>query len=71
MIFRLLTEHNLEWLSVEKAAQARLSLHLSKCHIVGNQATPQIYCPKNVTVITGLQNTMVVTTMALKGHQLH
>ena len=30
MSVKLLTEHHLE------AAQARLSLHLSKCHIVGN-----------------------------------
>ena len=36
MIVKLLTEHHLEVLSLQKAAQARLSLHLSKCHIVGN-----------------------------------
>ena len=35
MIVNLLTEH-LEFLSLKEAAQARLSLHLSKCHIVGN-----------------------------------
>ena len=33
---KLLTEHNLEFLSLKEAVQARLSLHLSKCHIVGN-----------------------------------
>ena len=33
---KLLTEHHLEFLSLKEAAQARLSLHLSKCHIVGN-----------------------------------
>ena len=33
---KLLTEHHLECLSLKEAAQARLSLHLSKCHIVGN-----------------------------------
>ena len=32
----LLTEHHLEFLSLKEAAQARLSLHLSKLHIVGN-----------------------------------
>ena len=31
MIVKLLTEHHLEF----EAAQARLSLHISKCHIVG------------------------------------
>ena len=37
MTVKLLTEHNLEFLSLKEAAQARLSIHLSKCHIVGNQ----------------------------------
>ena len=36
MIVKLQTEHRLEFLSSKEAAQARLSLHLSKCHIVGN-----------------------------------
>ena len=36
MIIRLLTEHHLESLSLKKATQAHLSLHLSKCYIVGN-----------------------------------
>ena len=37
MTVKLLTEHHLEFLRLKKgAAQARLSLHLSKCHIVGN-----------------------------------
>ena len=35
MIVKLLTEHHLECLSLKEAAEARLSLHLSKCHIVG------------------------------------
>ena len=33
MIVNLLTEHHLEFLSLKEAAQARLSLHLSKYHI--------------------------------------
>ena len=33
MVVKLLTEHHLEFLSFKKAAQARLSLHLSKCQI--------------------------------------
>ena len=36
MIVKLLNEHQLEFLSLKKAAQARLNLHMSKCHIVGN-----------------------------------
>ena len=31
-----MTEHHLEFISLKEAAQAHLSLHLSKCHIVGN-----------------------------------
>ena len=31
---KLLTEHHLEFLSLKEAAQARLSLHMPKCHIV-------------------------------------
>ena len=36
MIVKLLTEHHLEFLSLKEAAQARLSLHISKCYIVEN-----------------------------------
>ena len=36
MIVKLLTEHHLEFLSLKEAAEARPSLHMSKCHIVGN-----------------------------------
>ena len=36
MSVKLLTEYHLEFLSLKEAAQAHLSLHLSKCHIVGN-----------------------------------
>ena len=36
MIVKLLTEHHLEFLSLKGAAEARRSLHMSKCHIVGN-----------------------------------
>ena len=36
MIVKLLTEHHLEFLSLKETAEARLSLHLSKCQIVGN-----------------------------------
>ena len=36
MIVKLLTEHHLEFLSLKEETQTRLSLHLSKCQIVGN-----------------------------------
>ena len=36
MTVKLLTEQHLESLSLNETTQARLSLHLSKCHIVGN-----------------------------------
>ena len=36
MIVKLLTEHHLEFLSLKEAAEARRSLHLSKCQIFGN-----------------------------------
>ena len=42
MIVKLLTEHHLEFLSL-KAAEARPSLHLSKCQIVGNLMPRLIY----------------------------
>ena len=36
MTVKLLTERHLELLSLKGAAETRLSLHLSECHIVGN-----------------------------------
>ena len=39
MSVKLLTENYLEFLSLKGATQARLSLHMSKCHIVGNHVT--------------------------------
>ena len=36
MTVKLLTEQHLELLSLKEAAEARLSVHFSKCHIVGN-----------------------------------
>ena len=46
MTAKLLTEHNLEFLSLKEAAQARLSLHLSKYHIVGNRVS-WLFCFEN------------------------
>ena len=36
MNVRVLTEHHYEFLSLKGGIQARLSLHMSKCHIVAN-----------------------------------
>ena len=35
-LLRLLIEHQLEFLCIYNAAQARLSLHLPECHMTGN-----------------------------------
>ena len=43
MIVKLLTEHHLEFLSLKEAAEARPSLHLSKCQIIGN-LMPGLIC---------------------------
>ena len=45
MTVELLSEHYLEFLSSKEAAQARTSLQLSKCHIVGNLMPRLIYIP--------------------------
>ena len=39
MTDKLLTEPHLRFLSLKEAAQARLNLHLSKYHIVGNHVS--------------------------------
>ena len=43
MSVKLLTEHHLEFLSLKGGCQARLSLHLSKCQIVGNHMLQLIF----------------------------
>ena len=43
MTVKLLTEQHLEILSLKGAAEARLSLQLSKCHIVGNHMSWLIF----------------------------
>ena len=40
---KLLTEHHLEFLSLKGAAQARVSVHLSKCYVVGNHKSRLYY----------------------------
>ena len=46
MMVELLAEHHLECLSLKlkEAAEARPSLHLSKCQIVGNHMSWLICC---------------------------
>ena len=43
MNIKLITKHHLEFVSLKEAAQARLNLHSSKCHIVGNHMSLLIY----------------------------
>ena len=43
MSVKLLTKHHLEFLSLKGAAQVGLSLHLSKCQIVGKHMS-QLTC---------------------------
>ena len=43
MSIKLLTEHYLKFLRLKEATQARQSLHLSKCNIVGNHMSQLIY----------------------------
>ena len=62
MTVKLLTEHHLEFLSLKEAAQARLSLHLSKCHIVGNHMSWLNYVAYFVCVDA------FCTSQQLKGH---
>ena len=46
---KLLTEHHLEFLSLKKeAAEARQSLHLSKCQIVGDLMPRLIFLPDSL-----------------------
>ena len=43
MSVKLLIEHHFEFLSLKEPAQARLSLQLSKYHIVGNHMSRLIF----------------------------
>ena len=50
MSVKLLTEYHLEFLSLKEAAQAHLSLHLSKYDIVGNHIY-SLYCITSGSII--------------------
>ena len=56
MSVKLLTEHHLQFLSLKKSSQARLSLHLSKYHIVGNHMSWLICVIERSTTMTLLLN---------------
>ena len=51
MSIKLLTEHNLEFLSLKEAAQAPLSLHLSKRDIVGNHVSRLIWYVASIRLV--------------------
>ena len=58
MSVKLLTEHHLAFLILKKATQARLSLHLSKCHIGGNrmsQLTLYVFLESCITDVLLIQ----------------
>ena len=60
MNVKLLTEHHLEFLTLKKeAAQARLSLHLSKCHIDGNHISQIIFILLKSCVPSALKTRLV------------
>ena len=56
MIVKLLTEQHLEFLSLKEAAQAHLSVHLSKCHIVGNHVSQLIIDYSNLILFIFCRN---------------
>ena len=56
-LLKLLTEHYLEFLRLTGAAQARLSLHLSKCHIVGNHVSRLSYDARHTLYIRPARST--------------
>ena len=60
MIVKLLTEHHLEFLSLKETTEVRLSLHLSKCHIVGNLMHWPICYLKNENFFLPVDRTLLV-----------
>ena len=59
MIVKLLTDSNLECISLKGATEARLSLHMSKYHIVGNHIHWLNYTPYHSCMLSYLLQTMV------------
>ena len=63
MSIKLLTEHHLEFLTLQEATQARLNLHLSKCHIVGNHMSRLISIFPRFFLQLGVQHCNDVPTI--------
>ena len=61
MTVKLLTEQHTEFLSLKKATQAHLSLHLSKCHIVGNFMSLLIYECLNTNGVAGALKKLLIS----------
>ena len=61
MSLKRLTEHHLEFLSLKGGLQACLSLHLSKCNIVGNHM-PRLKC------LRGLRQGSFKTQISVHSH---
>ena len=69
MTVKLLTEHHLEFLSLKEAAHARLSLHMSKCHIVGNNVSP-LYAEKQIAISASAFTHGVIKLLSIKSDKL-
>ena len=64
----LLPEHHLQFLSLKETTQARLSLHLSKCHIVANHKSWLIY---SLDVLeTNSQNVSILTSNGIVNSEI-
>ena len=50
MSVKLLIEHHSELLALKEAAQTHVSLHLSKCHIVGNHMSHVMFWIRNMKI---------------------
>ena len=66
MSVKLLTEHHLELLSLKGGLQAHLSLHLLKCHIVGNHMSRLIYFTDQTFA---LYSAVVITQILVSSHR--
>ena len=65
MTVKKLTDHHLEFLSLKGGCKARLSLHMSKCHIVGNHMSRLNYRVAEA----GYQTSSC--TIAMQGHSVN
>ena len=69
MAFKLLTDQHLEFLSLNEATQAQMSLHLSKCHTVGNHMarlnffSKRLYKPQKLNKKVKYHGTMTASVL--------